>query len=132
MPVDIQFTIPLPPRTKKNHQVIKKNWRTGAHYVGQSDSYVQYEKDCLWFIPAKARKNIQTPVNVKALFYMDRNAKVDVTNLHSALHDILVAAGVLKDDSSLHPCIVAGTDGSRVRYDPEHPRTEVTITTLED
>lgn len=129
-PVEICFTIPLPPRTKKNHQVIKKNRKTGARYIGQSDAYTQYEKDCMWFIPARAKQNVQTPVNIKALFYVERNAKVDITNLNSALHDILVSAGVLKDDSSLHPCIVAGTDGSRVYLDPINPRTEITITSM--
>ena len=63
---------------------------------------------------------------------MEKNAKVDIANLHSALHDILVAAGVLKDDSSLHPRIVAGTDGSRVYVDAKNPRTEVTITSMEE
>ncbi len=53
---------------------------------------------------------------------------MDITNLHSALHDILVASGVLKDDSSLSPRIVVGTDGSRVLVDRENPRTEVEIT----
>lgn len=131
-PVDIQFTIALPPRTKKNHQQIRKNFRTGGRYIGQSDAYTQYEQDCMWFIPAAAKVKIDTPVNIKALFYMEKDAKVDVTNLNSALHDILVLAGVLLDDSSLHPCIVAGTDGSRVYVDKNRPRTEVFITNFEE
>jgi len=40
--------------------------------------------------------------------------------------------GVLADDSSLSPRIVAGTDGSRVLVDRGHPRTEVEITELEE
>ena len=130
--LDIRFSIPLAPRTKKNHQTIKKNRKTGCHYIGQSSAYTQYEKDCMWFIPAAAKKGIQSPVNIKAIYYMEKNAKVGIANLHSALHDILVAAGVLKDDSSLHPRIVAGTDGSRVYVDAKNPRTEVTITSMEE
>lgn len=68
---EIKITIPLPPRTKKNHQQIKKNYQTNKQYIGQSDTYTQYEKDCIWFIPGAARKRIRVPVNVKALFYMD-------------------------------------------------------------
>lgn len=131
-PVDIHFTIPLPPRTKKNHQQIRKNFKTGGHYVGQSDTYLQYEQDCMWFVPAAAKIKIDTPVNIKALFYMEKEAKVDVTNLNSALHDILVLAGVLLDDSSLNPQIVAGTDGSRVYVDKDRPRTEVYISTFKE
>jgi hypothetical protein len=40
------------------------------------------------------------------------------------LHDILVKAKVLEDDNYK---IVIGTDGSRVYYDKENPRTEVEI-----
>lgn len=68
---EIKITIPLPPRTKKNHQQIKKNYQTNKQYIGQSDTYTQYERDCIWFIPGAVRKRIRVPVNVKALFYMD-------------------------------------------------------------
>ena len=86
----------------------------------------------MWFVPAAAKIKIDTPVNIKALFYMEKEAKVDVTNLNSALHDILVLAGVLLDDSSLNPQIVAGTDGSRVYVDKDSPRTEVYISTFKE
>ena len=66
---EIKITIPLPPRTKKNHQQIKKNYQTNKQYIGQSDTYTQYERDCIWFIPGAVRKRIRVPVNVKALFY---------------------------------------------------------------
>ena len=60
---------------------------------------------------------------------MDTRRVVDITGLHQALHDILVKGGVLKDDNSN---IVASTDGSRVRYDKDNPRTEVEIMEAED
>ena len=49
----------------------------------------------------------------------------DLTNLHEALHDILVKYHVIADDNCK---IIVSTDGSRVLYDRENPRTEVTIT----
>ena len=79
----------------------------------------------MWLIPAKFRIGIDYPVNVKATYYMPTKCKVDIVNLHSALHDILVKCGVLKDDNCR---IVVSTDGSRVRYDKENPRTEIEIT----
>lgn len=132
MPLELRFTIPLPPRTKKNHQQIKKNRKTGGRYVGQSKVYEKYEKDSILLIPATARLHIKTPANIKALYYMDSLRRVDITNLNSALHDILVQAGVLDNDSSINPRIVAATDGSRVYVDQQNPRTEVIITAFEE
>jgi Holliday junction resolvase RusA-like endonuclease len=73
------------------------------------------------------RHAISTPVNVKAVYYMQTRRKVDLSNLNSALHDILVDAGVLADDNR---DVVAGHDGSRVFYDKDTPRVEVTITPM--
>lgn len=67
--------------------------------------------------------------NVKCLYYMPTRRKVDKTNLESAIMDILVDAGILKDDNSN---IVAATDGSRVMVDKENPRTEIFIEEMED
>jgi Holliday junction resolvase RusA-like endonuclease len=65
------------------------------------------------------------PVNVKALYYMPTRGKVDLINLHAALHDVMVKYGTLPDDDCR---VIVSTDGSRVRYDKDNPRTEVTIT----
>lgn len=77
----------------------------------------------MWFVPSA--QTIDKPVNVKALFYMDARRRVDLVNLQEALLDVLVRAGLLADDNS---SIVASMDGSRVLYDKDRPRTEVTIT----
>ena len=45
-------------------------------------------------------------------------------NLLEAIDDVLVKAGVLKDD---HSGIIVSHDGSRVRYDKDNPRTVVFI-----
>lgn len=124
----IQFTIPLNPVTKKNSNVRTKNG------VISSKAYRQYEKDAVRLIPGAAKLHISRRVNIKATYYMkidyyapDRKAVVDLTNLHSALHDTLVAAGVLADDN----CRIAySMDGSTVQHDKIRPRTEVEITEL--
>ena len=41
----MKFTIPLEPRTKKNHQMIARG------RIIQGEAYRQYEKDALWFLP---------------------------------------------------------------------------------
>ena len=129
MPEAITFTIDLNPKTKKNHQNIYVNPKTLKPFVSTSDAYKAYAKGALMLIPASARQHIDYPVNVKAIYYMQTRRKVDIANLHSCLHDVLVSAGVLADDNS---GIVAATDGSRVRYCKEHPRTEVVITRMND
>lgn len=116
----IQFTINIPPRTKKNSQQIIMC--KGRPMVIPSKLYKQYERDCKMFLP-----NIETinePVNVKAVYYMPTRRKVDLCNLHEALCDVLVHYGIVADDNSN---IIATMDGSCVKYDKNQPRTEVTI-----
>lgn len=118
----IEFTIPLSPVTKKNHMQFGRNKYTGKTFVKQSPAYCQYENDFMLVCP-----NIETidfPVNVKALYYMPTKRKVDLINLHATLHDCLVKKGILLDDNCN---IIVSTDGSRVLYDKNNPRTEICI-----
>ena len=119
----IKFTIPLAPITK-NHQRILKNRRTGAHFVAPSEQYENYEEAALWYVPRQSAP-IDSPVNVKCLFYMPTARSCDLTNLLEAIDDIMVKAGLLKDDNYK---IIAAHDGSRVQIDRSNPRTEVYIT----
>lgn len=123
---DLQFVIRLSPITKKNSQRIVINKRTGTPMILPSAKYKQYEAECGWFVKGKDAK-IDYPVNVRALYYMPTRRKVDLANLHEALHDVLVHYGVVSDDNSE---IIAATDGSRVFVDKDSPRTEVLITRL--
>lgn len=116
------------PITKKNSSQIFKNRKTGKRFIVPSDQYKTYEADCIWQTPAECRKSIDVPVNVKCVYYMPTHAKTDLCNLMAATCDILVKANVIEDDNSR---IVAGHDGSRVRYDKENPRVEITIEKME-
>lgn len=124
----IDFIIPLPPITKKNSQQIRKNFSTGARFISPSEQYKQYERDAMWFVP-RHYETIDYPVTVTCLFYMPTLARVDKTNLEESIHDIIVKAGLLADDNR---DIIASTDGSRVYYDKDNPRTEVYITPFEE
>ena len=121
---EIKIAINIAPVTKKNSQRL-------IHAKGRiipipSKKYEQYQKDAGYFLRPIM---IDYPVNIKALYYMPTRRRVDLTNLHEALHDTLVHHGVIEDDNSN---IVAATDGSRVLYDKENPRTEVYITPFYD
>lgn len=125
----IKFTIPIAPVTKKNSNV-----RTKSGMIIASKAYRQYERDALRIIPASVRVHISGPVNVKAMYYTKidysrSKARIDLNNLHNALMDTLVAAGVLEDDNCR---IVCSMDGSRVLCDKKNPRTEVEITEVLD
>ena len=133
--MDIIYTIeiPLAPVTKKNSQQIvhryNKSARKWTPMIIPSKQYKEYEQYCGWFLNPFSNLSIDYPVNVKAIYYMPTRRRVDLVNLHEALHDILVKYGVLADDNYK---IIAGTDGSRVRYDKANPRTEVVITKMEE
>ena len=117
---EIKLTIKLPPFTKKNSMQIVGNGKRPM--LIPSAQYRRYERDAGWFLKPLA---ISEPVNIRAIYFMPTRRKVDITNLESALMDVLVKYGVIADDNCR---VVVSTDGSRVMYDKENPRTEVTIT----
>ena len=119
----LKITISLEPRTKKNSGRVIRT-KTGQSFFLPSKAFVEYQTACGYLLKRYAM-HIDKPINIQAIYYMSTHRKVDITNLHSALHDILVHYDVIADDNMR---IVAGTDGSRVRYDKDNPRTEITIT----
>lgn len=65
-----EFTIGVPPITKKNHSQIVK---AGNRYrIIPSKQYLDYESKCAPYIP---RLGIDYAVNVKATFYLPKNTR---------------------------------------------------------
>lgn len=119
----IQIILYGDPRTKKNSQRLVM---AGGRCVPiTSKAYSDYRKDCIKQIPGELRKGIATKINLACVYYMRTRRRVDLVNLLEATCDILVDAHVLSDDNS---SIVSGHDGSRVEYDKQQPRVEITIT----
>lgn len=116
--------IPIAPITKKNSQQIVKG-KNGRRIIIPSKAYKEYEKDAMRFLKPFG---IDYAVNVKCLFYMPTNRRVDLTNLLEAIDDVMVKADTIKDDNCL---IVAGHDGSRVYVDKKYPRTEIYFEEIE-
>ncbi len=119
-----KFIIPIPARTKKNSQRII--YCGGRPRIIQSKEYLEYEEQCY---PYLKPLQIDYPVNVKSVFYMPTRRRVDLSNLISACHDILVKYKVITDDNFR---IIYSVDGSRVCYDKLAPRTEIEITKIID
>jgi Holliday junction resolvase RusA-like endonuclease len=121
----MEFTIHLNPITKKNSsQIIQCR---GRSMIIPSKQYKEYEKNCKIFMPNC--EMIDYPVNIKCVYFMPTKRKVDITNLLSATDDILTKYGIISDDNRN---IVAGHDGSRVYYNKNSPRTEITIDKIDD
>lgn len=121
----IRFTVPGNPRTKKNSQIVVN------HVPIPSKAYRDYAKDtAVWWKHQAAvlRRPIDYPVNVQCVYYMQTRRRCDLVNLIEASLDIMVQYGILQDDNC---SIVAGHDGSRVLYDKDNPRAEITITRIE-
>lgn len=105
------------------------NKKTGRPFIIQSKRYRAYEKECLKQIPEEARIGIDEAVEITCIYYRETKRRVDLTNLLEATDDILVRAGVIKDDNSR---IISSHDGSRVFHDKGNPRVEITIQKMED
>ena len=117
----LQLVLKGAPRTKKNSQrlvVQGPRWM-----IIPSAAYRDYEAAAGYQITCKGLR-IDYAVNVKCIYYMPTRRRVDLVNLLEATCDILVKYGVIADDNSN---IVASHDGSRVCYDKENPRVEITI-----
>lgn len=125
----MNIIIYLPPITKKNSQQIFFNHRTNRPFIAPSRKYKQYENDAGFYLLRAGAYSGEYPVNVKCLFYMPTNRRVDLVNLLESVDDILTHYGIVPDDSAE---FIAGHDGSRVLYDKDNPRTEIYITKLED
>ena len=123
-----QGMIPLNPKTKKNSQRIVINRKTNRPMVMQNEAYKEYEKNCGWFLKIPD-KPIDTPVNIRCVFYRENNIRCDLTNCLAAIDDILIKYGVIADDNFK---ILVSHDGSRVHVDKNNPRTEITIETARD
>ena len=127
--MNIKFTLPISPRTKKNSGQIVM--RGKYPMMIPSKQYQQFEKECLpYLFRVKAEVGvIDYPVNIQCIFYMDARRKVDLPNLLNAIDDSMVVSGLILDDNR---DIVAGHDGSRVFHDKANPRIELTITKFTD
>jgi Holliday junction resolvase RusA-like endonuclease len=124
-----KYTIPLPPVTKKNSQRILVNRKTGMPFIAPSGAYKRYEEQAIYFLAPKPKTPLAGRCRVVTVFYMKTRRKCDVSNCLEAAHDLLVKGRILADDNYT---IIESVDGSRVKYDKDNPRTEITIEELEE
>lgn len=103
--------------------------KSGRFILIQSQSYLDYKKEVIPQLQKiKKTKKIETisqPINLKCIYFRGDRRRCDLLNLLNATADLLVEAGIIEDDNYK---ILISTDGSRVFYDKENPRTEIEIT----
>lgn len=133
-----EFTVPLPPVTKKNHgRIVTYGKRCPTCKKGSiskllpSKQYEEYERKIAKYLNAlhRAIGTISCPINLKCLFYCDTRRQSDLVGHLQSIQDLLVEYKCIEDDCR---DIVASTDGSAVLYDKENPRTEIIITKREN
>ena len=125
----LEIIIPINAVTKKNHSnviMIK-----GRPIVLPSKQYREFEKEVIKLteIHFGNLEPIDYPINLKAIFYRDKNYRSDLVGYEQALCDALVKSGLLLDDNHN---IVKSMDGSRVETDKDYPRIEITIERYKD
>ena len=100
--------------------------KTGKKLLLPSKQYADFEKEAVKQLLGLYGniQPIEEAINLKAIFYREANYKSDLVNYMQALQDVLVKAGILKDDNVK---VVYSIDGSRVFTDKEQPRIEVEI-----
>jgi len=142
----ITLTVLGAPRVKKNNQRVAFNGRFSTKY--NTKTYADWELSAfeqLAILKYKHRitEPITGPINLRCIFYMPTRGRVDLSALYEGIQDVMASkdkydkagrlkrAGlyILEDDNYK---VVAGHDGSRVRYDKENPRMEITITPMKE
>lgn len=122
------YTIMGNPKSKKNNMRPARR-KNGSLMLIQSQTYIDYANDAMPQLLEQLQQQhhdaIDTAVNVQMIYYRSDRRRTDLVNLQNATLDILVQANILADDNYN---IVASMDGSRVYYDKDNPRTEITIT----
>lgn len=123
---EIKLVISGNPKSKKNNMRPARR-KNGTFCLIQSQNYLDFADLARpqLFEQFGGKKTIDYACNVKLIYYRSDKRRTDLVNLQNATLDILVSANVLADDNYK---IVASTDGSRVYYDKDNPRTEIYIT----
>ena len=125
----IKFTLPIRPATKKNSgQIITVG---GFPRMIPSKQYLQFEKDCQPYFKQVLNQigQIDYPINLQAVFYVETKRRIDLPNLLNAVDDAMVKSELILDDNR---DIIASHDGSRVYHDKFNPRIEIEITRQEN
>jgi len=119
-----RLVLPGRPMSKKNHEQIIRNARSGKPGIIQSPQYQKYEEACLWYLLSFRAPRFAGPVQVRVEYWMpDRRSWPDLLGLEQATADILERAHILRNDRD-----IVSWDGSRIAgVDKDNPRAAIEI-----
>jgi Holliday junction resolvase RusA-like endonuclease len=119
-----RLVLPGRPMSKKNHEQIIRNARSGKPGIIQSPQYQKYEEACLWYLLSFRAPRFAGPVQVRVEYWMpDRRSWPDLLGLEQATADILERAHILRNDRD-----IVSWDGSHIGgIDHDNPRAEIEI-----
>lgn len=122
----INLTIPGKFFSKKNSKQIVRIG--GQPRLLSSKPFRAWEKMATEALRAQYRgETISDPVHAKFLFYAPDRRKRDLSNCFEGPQDALQKAEIIKDDAQ-----IVSLDGSRLLYDKENPRVEITLERVEE
>lgn len=126
-PESITLTLPWP--ITLNHLRVPIARKLKGRWVGRiitSDDGEAYKMRVAEAVLEQGNPRIEGVVKVTERFYCKTNARYDIDNYRKAMRDALVTAGVIEDD---HKIFI--DHGIKCPKDPDNPRVEVTIESLE-
>ncbi|MDY6893850.1 MAG: RusA family crossover junction endodeoxyribonuclease [Thermotogota bacterium] len=125
--MQLNLILPNSIRSKKNSKIIV--WRGGKQLIISSKAYRRWEKEARESIHMQMlQKNadlIEHPVEIEAQIYYKGN-RPDLSGCLESIGDCLEGV-VIKNDRQ-----IISWDGSRVYYDKNNPRTELSLFWVEN
>lgn len=126
----------MDPKTKKNsHRISGCGTRCPVcgkykkQFIRNGNGTTEFAFRAAKYLQPKPAKPLPGKVHIVYKLYTATRRRVDDLNLYEALDDILVKERILEDDNRN---VIRSRDGSRVLYDKENPRAEISIYTYEE
>ncbi len=127
----LSIVIPGRPITKKNHQQIVVNPKTGRPFLVQSPKWKEYERFCIggkrrpgWLMQW-GNMQIDQPIHVEAHYFLpNRRGWPDLQGLIQGTADLLEKSGIISNDK-----LIRSWDFSRLHetINEANPRVEIIV-----
>jgi len=131
--IKYKFTIPGRPITKKAHQQIVYNKKTGRRYVIQSKYYRDFEARALVeLLSQKPKRTITCQVDICVKYWMpDKRSRPDLMGLLQATGDVLQKTYIISNDRNIRRVGIGSNHSEILGIDKNNPRQEITLREVE-
>lgn len=124
-----KFTITGRPITKKAHQQIVFNKKTGRRYIIQSKYYKKFEQRAMIELLAqKPKRTITGQVDVCVKYWLpNRRSHPDLAGLIQATGDVLQKAEIISNDRNIRRWGIGCEHSEIMGIDKQNPRQEIVV-----